>query len=313
MGKIKRVSLFFRAVFQITFSISLSTAWASESTQTTLPLEFNTGNPAPYGMASTVISIEGKSFPIILDTGAKKYGLILTKEALKKIHVHFTGKVICSNSVTGKHCEREFIVPEVKLGSFTVKNVEGILVKHFWGGDDQDFKVTEASRNGLLGYALLSKFNLLLDYKNSKLTLVKPANIPTQYDVTKWNAIPFDDHLHTKLNADGKQLTFSWDTGALPSIISRKTAAFFKQVHCPKDNPFKEPMDTCFRVVISSLTTGDEFISNNSWFSVTDIPDNAPFDGLIGSNFYMDNLVYFDFDHRKIYVNKINDSTGIDG
>ncbi len=292
------------------FLTCINTAWGNEPTQTTLPLEFDTGNPAPYGMASTVINIEGKPFPIILDTGAKKYGLVLTKEALKKIHVHFTGKVVCSNSVTGKHCEREFIVPEVKLGSFTVKNVEGILVKHFWGGlhGDDDFKVTEASRNGLLGYALLSKFNILLDYKNAKLILVKLGNTPAQYDVTKWNSVSFDDHLHTKLNADGKQLTFSWDTGALPSIMSRKTAGYFKQIPCPKDNPYKEPVSTCLRVEISSLKTDSELISNNTWFSVTDIPENAPFDALMGSNFYMDHLVYFNFDSHKIYVKEFDGS-----
>lgn len=278
-----------------------------KSSETTLPLQFDTGNPAPYGLPSTVITIEGKSFPIIVDTGAKKYGLALTKEALRKIHFQFTGKLICSNSITGKHCEKEFIIPEIKLGSFTVKNVEGILVEHLWGGNDTSFKATAASRNGLLGYTLLSKFNILLDYKNSKLTLVKPGNTLTQYNIAKWRAVSFDDHLHTKLNADGKQLTFSWDTGAIPSIISRKAATAFKQIHCPKNNPYNESIDNCFRVKVALLLTVDnEFISNNTWFSVTDIPENAPFDGLIGSNFYANNLVYFDFDNHKIYVNPIS-------
>lgn len=112
-----------KATALLIFLSCLNTVWANQLTQTTLPLEFNTGNPAPYGMASTVITIEGKTLPLILDTGAKKYGLALTNEALKKIHVQFTGKFICSNSLTGKHCEKEFIVPEVKLGSFTIKNV----------------------------------------------------------------------------------------------------------------------------------------------------------------------------------------------
>lgn len=166
--------------------------------------------------------------------------------------------------------------------------------------------MTEASRNGLLGYELLSKFNILLDYKNSKLILVKPNNMPAQYSIDKWNAISFDDHFHTELNADGKLIPFSWDTGAIPSIISCKAAAYFKQMHCPKNNPYKEPADTCFRVEISSLTANNsKSISNNVWFSVTGIPDSAPFDGLIDSNFYANNLVYFDFDNHKIYVQPV--------
>lgn len=268
-----------------------------------MSLKFDTGNPAPYGMASTVISIEGKPFPIIVDTGAKKYGLALTREALQQIHVQFTGKLICSNSITGKHCEKEFIVPEVKLGKFNIKNVKGILVEHLWGsshGEDR-FKATDASRNGLLGYTLLSKFNILLDYKNSKMTLIRPGKTFTQHDVTKWKAIPFDNHLNTKLNVNGKLLAFSWDTGAIPSIISRKAATSFKQIQCPKDNPYKEPMDQCVRVE-ANLSTVNNSVISHTWFSITDIPDAAPFDGLIGSNFYANNLVYFDFDNHTIYV-----------
>ncbi len=67
-------------------------------------------------------------------------------------------------------------------------------------------------------------------------------------------------------------------------------------------------MSTCFRVEISSLKTDSELIVNNTWFSVTDIPENAPFDALIGLNFYMDHLVYFNFDSHKIYVKKFDDS-----
>ena len=53
--------------------------------ESTLPLKFDTGNPAPYGLASTVITIQGKKLPIIFDTGAKKYELALTNNALKNI------------------------------------------------------------------------------------------------------------------------------------------------------------------------------------------------------------------------------------
>lgn len=40
--------------------------------QTKLPLQFNTGNPAPYGMPSAVITIQSKKIPLIFDTGAQK-------------------------------------------------------------------------------------------------------------------------------------------------------------------------------------------------------------------------------------------------
>lgn len=56
------------------------------------------------------------------------------------------------------------------------------------------------------------------------------------------------------------------------------------------------------RVEAISLKTIDNQLFPSTWFSVVDIPPSAPFDGLIGSNFYAENLVYFDFDSHKIYV-----------
>ncbi len=123
-----------------------------------------------------MINIAGKEYPVIFDTGAKKYALALTKKALEGIQVHFTGKKICSTSVRGKDCLDEFIVPEVQPGAFTVKNVKGVVLDNskLWGGNGQNFKETAASQNGLMGFPLLSKFNLLLDYPRAKLIIVKP-------------------------------------------------------------------------------------------------------------------------------------------
>jgi hypothetical protein len=41
----------------------------------------------------------------------------------------------------------------------------------------------------------------------------------------------------------------------------------------------------------------------NNWFKViSTLPPIAPFNGLVGSNFYQNNLIYFDFDSHKIFV-----------
>ncbi len=271
-------------------------------TETVLPLEFNTGNPAPYGLPSTTIKIEGKSLLIIIDTGAKKTEITLSPYALKNIHIKYTGKIICFNAFDGRHCEKEFIIPAVQLGNFVIKNVKGISMSKLWGGNDDGFKSTEASRNGVIGYALLAKFNVLLDYAHSKAILVKPGFNPAQYNVKKWSPVSFDEHLRTKLNLNGKVLTFTWDTGAIPSGISRSMANNFKQSLCPKNNPYEGESNKCVRVETTSLRTMNNEALPDTWFNVADIPSFAPFDGLIGSNFYADNLVYFDFDNHKIYV-----------
>lgn len=291
---------------KITFLFLLGMAqisWSQTINETTLPLEFNTGNPAPYGMPSTAIEIEGKSIPILFDTGAKNTELALTQHALKNIHAKFTGKIQCFNAFDGKHCQKEFIIPEVKLGDFIVKNVKGILIKNLWDSQhNNNFQETEASRDGVMGYALLSKFNILLDYPQAKTILTKPHHQPEQYNLTNWHAIPFTDHVQTKLNLDGRILNFTWDTGAIPSKVNRKLAQKFPQINCPKNNPYKDDSETCLRVETSLITENNG--SFKTWFSVEDFPATAPFDGLIGSNFYAENRVYFDFDNHKIYIDK---------
>lgn len=273
--------------------------------ETSLPLKFNTGNPSPNGLPSTIIIIQGKKIPIIFDTGAKKTEITLSESALKNLHVAFTGRQICSMAFDGRYCGKEFIIPEVILGSFVIKNVTGTVMSKLWGGQDKNFKPTEASRDGVIGYALLSKFNVLLDYAHEKAILIKPNYRPSQYNVTQWASVPFQGHLLTQLKINNKPVMLSWDTGAVPSgIIKRTTAKNFTQTSCAKHTPYRDK--NCLRVKTTSFTTMDDQKFPNTWFMVDDIPSFAPFDGLVGSNFYQKNLVYFDFDQRRIYVRPNN-------
>src|SRR5579862_1224720 len=134
--------------------IFLSQISCAEQTQTSIPLRFDFGNPAPYGGASTVITIQGKEIPLLLDTGAKKSELSLSPHALTNLNVKFTSEYECFKTIDGEYCEQTFIIPEIKLGSFVIKNVKGTMMSKLWGGNDEDFKENEASRNGVIGFAL---------------------------------------------------------------------------------------------------------------------------------------------------------------
>lgn len=269
--------------------------------QSTLPLKFNTGNPAPYGWPSMVITIADRKLPIVVDTGAQKYQIALTSEALKNIPVKFTGNKICSTANTGKFCGDEFIIPEVHLGSFVVKNVTGVKMTKWWGGNDASFKATEASRNGLIGYPLLSKFNVLLDYPNAKLILIKPHAKPQHYSVDQWITIPFQGHLLTKPNFNHKPITLSWDTGALPSVIKASYVDKISKKPCPTAAPYAK--ENCSSVQPNSFSTTEGKQLPGIWFMVVDnLPPITPFDGLVGTNFFANNPVYFDFDQKLIFV-----------
>ena len=286
--------------FIVSFFLFLPTSYAVA--WTSLPLAFNTGNPEPHGLPSTIISIQGKILPIIFDTGASKSEITLSHHALKGLSVEFTGNQVCTTALDGEHCEPEFIIPEVTLGDIVLKNVKGTLMEQLWGGDDDGFISTEASENGVIGYDLLKKFNILLDYPNKQAVLFNKGEKPKNYDISNWIAIPFTDHLKTKVILNKKVLTLSWDTGSVPSIIKTSIANEMIISQCDQNTPYGKEED-CKRIVTNSFyTLGDHAELPLTWFLVKDIPQQAPFDGLIGSNFYMEHLVYFDFAHHQILV-----------
>ena len=287
-------------VIVLIFSAMFSVSSLAITTQTTLPLEFNTGNPSPFGMPSTTIEIDGKKIPLILDTGALHIGLALSERALKGIEVKYTGKTSCFKAYDGEHCQKEFIVPKVKIGDFYVENVHGIVMKKLWGGRDKNFKETPASLNGVIGLALLSQFNLLLDYKHSKAILVKFGYEPFQYYVDKWIPIQSTQNLTTHLKINDKSVILLWDTGANPSNIRKETVHDFKKIPCSHNRRYDS--ESCLRVEIKSFTTDSNKKLPPTWFLIMKIPSYAPFDGLVGSNFYRNNLVYFDFLNHYIYV-----------
>jgi len=221
----------------------------------------------------------------------------------QNIKVQYTGKEICSKTMDGKYCEKEFIIPEVKLGSFTAYNVKGVVMPKLWGGNDEGFIPSTASNNGLMGFSLLKQFNILLDYPHAQMLLIKPQSKVEGYNMVQWTSIPFTDHLNTQLKVNDKLLTFSWDTGSNVSIIKKNIAQDFPQKACPAGRRYSTK--DCVRIETVSFATADNKVLQNTWFRTENIPSYAPFDGLIGSNFYEQNLVYFDFDNHKIFVRPV--------
>lgn len=272
----------------------------SSAHETSVPLQFNTGNPNPYGLATTHITIQGKSFPLIVDTGAAETEIALSPYALHHLKVQFTGKQVCFMALDGQHCQKEFMIPRLQIGSFNIANVHGTLMTKLWGGTEKGFKTTEASRNGVIGLKFLAKFNVLLNYPHANMILVLPNHKLSEYNVNDWLAIPFQEKLRTQLKIDDQIATLYWDTGSVPSIIKRQFANSLNLTRCPSRTSYGDPH--CLRAQTSSLETLNGLKLANTWFMVTDIPSSAPFDALIGSNFFHDNLVYFDFHQQILYV-----------
>ncbi len=270
--------------------------------QTTLPLKFNTGNKI-HGLPSTVVEIQGKMIPLLLDTGASKSEILLTNHALEGINIHFTGEEHCTQITSKKTCFRELLIPELKIGNFFLHDVKGQLVK-FWNSEaKKNFVGTQASQNGLIGLGFLAKFNVLLDYPHEHVTLVAAKHSLIGFSTEHWINIPFQIQggIVTSVILNNKPATLIWDTGAIPSKI-KSSVNFGEIAPCTADKTYRQ---THCSLLWSSLSfVGDNQIYlPKTWFLIDDtLPSDIPFDGFIGSNFYEENLVYFDFDNHKIYI-----------
>ena len=278
----------------------LSTSALAQPFETTLPLQFNTGDKND-GLPSTVITIQNKQIPIILDTGTIDTDIALSREALEGTQVYFTGKDSCYRSLNRYSCQQHFIVPRAQLGGFIVKNIRGMLMEKFWGSNNRHFKETQASHDGAIGLSLLSQFNLLLDYSHHKMVLVKQGHFPAGYDVKNWTRVPFvnRDGIVTYAKINGKLVTLLWDTGSVPSKIKQYFNFMRDSRVCNKKINYA--ISNCRYVVANHFSITRQALSP-TWFLLDHIPSNIPFDGLIGSNFYEENLVFFDFKNHLIYV-----------
>lgn len=105
----------------------------AEIKEAVLPLKFNTGNEI-HGLPSCSIEIQGKNIPVILDTGASKYELALSRYALNNINVVYHAKKECSKTISAEFCAETFIIPKLKIGPFFLHDIKGIVMPKLWGG-----------------------------------------------------------------------------------------------------------------------------------------------------------------------------------
>jgi hypothetical protein len=261
-----------------------------------LPLKLST-----QGFPTTSIQIQNHNIPLIFDSGASKTAITLSRDIVNKLHLQMkpANKKVCFHDDTGKEtCLREYTLAELKLGQLTMYNVSCQLMDSLWGGHyDEGFVWFDAAKNGVIGLDLLRQFNVLVDYKKSRIILSKLGEYPSQYNMKTWVQVPFSSLsgiVHAKINGIDTRLV--WDTGANNSIIksTAKIAAVAKKKSCAsKSNPNCQ----CFEAM--KVIAGNKQLPKIKFF----VQDNEfPFDGLVGSNFFKDHTVFFDFKRNIILI-----------
>lgn len=250
-----------------------------------------------HGLPVTSVQIQEYNIPIIFDNGATSTSIALNKELVEKLHLNIvpTNNKSCFLNGSGKKtCLKVYTVPKLNIGQMTMSNIPCQLTEGLWG-EHYDGELA-AARNGAIGLNLLRQFNVLIDYQASQIILMKLGEYPYQHDMKDWMRIPFSNKygITTTAKINGTNVTLVWDTGANYSMI-KSTAKIFVN----KKSSLNKNSQSCKYFETTALIT-DGKQSLNTKLSIQKA--GFPFDGLIGSSFFKEHRVFFDFKNNLLFV-----------
>jgi hypothetical protein len=262
------------------------TAAKAQSTPVVLPFSLEHSLPA------VELLLGGKRVRLIVDSGADKVAIALKPASMEGIRLEPTKHAAASLDINGaRHEERSFVVREGAIGDLALR----------------DISVSEESRDfvpcdGILGNAFLSRFKVLLDYRESTMTLYPLAGELPAFASGSWEVLPF------KRGVAGIMLDCSWsgggkgsfclDTGSSVGIVDTARLA-------PADLPDLSgangpPMALLRDFSAGGLPLGELGFVAQDLSHLT--PNGAPFAGLLGYNFLRDRRVIIDFQKARLLV-----------
>lgn len=284
----------FLLILLITFPVRVTASPAVERNATSytfVPLRFSHGYPI------VKFTIYGKQIPLNLDLGASKIDLAINPKLLKQLHikVNYTGKFQKAVDARGvKSIYKEFILPKAQLGNFIIKKIQ-CLEYSPWGGKG-------ASKIGVVGLNLMARFNIIIDYKKSRIILIKGNDYPPNYNVNAWPKIPFllEDNIITTARVGFKTIKLLWDTGAILSFIKPTVKLPGKVKTCSKK--VTTYLNNCRKIYIEDFRMGNTNFGNIIFYahSMPGLPINV--DGLLGRNFFETHVIYINFTKKFLAI-----------
>jgi hypothetical protein len=236
-------------------------------------------------MPTTTVSIGGTPLKLFVDLGGYS-AIALTEVELRQVVVRYLTESTRSTSASGDIYEsRRFVAPGVSLGGVLLGDLEG-----------SEFVFPEAAappdRNGYVGFALLSRFLLIVDYPNGSLRLYasgsKDAMIRECGDKT-FEIDVVNGVAQSIAETDHGKLVFSWDTGSTRSVIRPSAVGLSVKAGAPA--PGAPPHKTA-KFVLGSRDFGPQS------FLLIDYRGVAV-DGVLGTDFFASRVVCLDIGRGK--------------
>ena len=258
----------------VTFMTSCATDGRVSAPPIDLPLELRSGMP------TVTVDIGGKPLRLFVDLGG--YSAVgLTSGELRQVHVEYLSESIRSTNAAGEINEsRRFAVPDVALGGVSLGELAGS--EFIFAAD-----AAPPDRNGYIGFALLSRFLLVIDYPSRSLRLFRsgePGVLLRECGPKTFEVQVVDGVAQSTAKTDYGWRVFSWDTGSTrnvirPSVVGRA------------DTRATMTREITSQRVTSFVLGGHEF--GPQQFAVIGYPALGV-DGVLGTDFFSSRVVCLD-------------------
>lgn len=242
-------------------------------------------------LAVVTVKIDGMDVPLMLDSGDQS-ALALRQSVLDQIRAVPVSESFKGQDIKGIFQAREYRVSQVRIGEATFSDVIARLDAH----SPSNIPV-ELGQQGLVGTGLFKSYQVVIDYRNRKMTLVADRSAST---LCRGTSVPFSPlppnnqprEPLTEADTDLGAVMLWWDTGAQASTVSRR---FVVQGHAKlaKDDSF-----TSRRLSLG----GQDF---GPWrFATADLSLPPFFDGFVGYDFFARHVVCFDFPNKQLLIQR---------
>ncbi len=232
------------------------------------------------------VSIDGKTYSLPLDLGSR-FPLTLNNEVLDNIPKTLNGTTQLQDIKGNLHEVPMYVLQDLKIGDLKLNNVIAIEEK-------SNSKIQEL---GSFGRPLLQRFNLLLDFKNSKI--IVSNNISrlkkSGYDIDKMVKLPLEDSRRITLEATTYLGTgkFDLDTGATVNFLK---ASLILNGERSKEHPGTKTF------TFPKFFIGDRDFGRTTLHLFNSTHDYSESVGCLGMSFLKEHIVYIDCINKFVYV-----------
>jgi hypothetical protein len=248
-------------------------------------------------LAYVAVNIQGISLRLMVDTGYFA-PLSINSDVLDRLDVEFTGRK-ASRDMHGKiYLAREYVLPELSLGELTLSDVPGV-----------ENLTSPSGFDGTVGLELLRNFNLLLDYRGGRFTLLRKDRRPQELAEDGWFRYRGGISASFEVSLDGtnERYAIGLDSGcSYTTVDSDSPLGRALRATLGEDERYQavtEAGETLFVYPDVHLLLDGRYDLGPSTCVVTDIHPPVG-DGFLGYDLFWNSTVFVDHEAGEIWLRR---------